>query len=129
MDTSAHPILSNKHPYFNFQVFISFHKGPTYITERMRKLMLWAYVRKKKSNSNTFFQGKGMQWSFLLILYTLLRFPYFNFSPCSRPSQMLRKSEKTKEKKMNNRNRFKQFLFSWILVTKKWFSGPFNISV
>lgn len=79
MNISAYPILSNKHLYFNFQVFNSSHMGPTYKAERMRKLMLWAYVKKKKQLLNTFFQGKGIKWDFLLILYTLLRFPYFNF--------------------------------------------------
>lgn len=129
MDTFAHPIVSNKDPHFNFQVFTSSHKGPTYIAERKRKLMLWAYIKKKKKQLKHLFSKQENAVRFSLSLYKHLRFPYFNYSPCSRPSLMLWGSEKTKEKKMNNRNWFKQFLFSWILITKKWFSGPFNISV
>lgn len=63
MDASAHPVLSNKHLYFNFQTFTSSQIGSHNQQEKWGDLGYEFMLKKKKKRKqflNTVFQGKGI---------------------------------------------------------------------
>lgn len=53
MDASAHPVLSNKHPYFNFQTFTSSQIGSHNQQEKWGDLGYEFMLKKKKKESNS----------------------------------------------------------------------------
>ena len=75
MDASVHPVLSNKRPFFNFQIFTSSHIGPQAQQKKIRGLMSLCLKKKKKSNSNTVFKAKEYNGVFFSFVTYTLDFP------------------------------------------------------